>query len=119
MYFICECRFNKLYQYHLRLLVNFTAKNVMNLPYYLFKSLGRMAEKVQPKKDNPMFSLFHFPLIKILVMYELEKKKVSWKKFLSSLGLLPQAYISPMDICEDKDEPKYETVADIEVKEVG
>lgn len=78
-----------------------------------------MAEKLQDKKDSHMSSLFHFSLINILGMYELEKKKVSWKNFLLSLGLLPQADISPMEVCEYKEEPKDEPVGETIVKEVG
>ena len=61
-----------------------------------------MAEKVEAKKDSHMSSLFNFSLIKILVLYELEKNKISWEIFLFGLGLLPQVDISPMDVCEEK-----------------
>jgi hypothetical protein len=39
-YFTCEGRFNTLYQYHVRLLLHFTGKVEMNIPYYLLISIG-------------------------------------------------------------------------------
>jgi hypothetical protein len=45
-YFTCEGRFDMVYQYHIRLLIYFTGKRLMNLPYYLYRSLGKMADKV-------------------------------------------------------------------------
>jgi len=41
-YFTCEGRFKTLYQYHVRLLLHFTGKVKMNIPYYLLISIGNM-----------------------------------------------------------------------------
>jgi hypothetical protein len=48
-YFTCEGRFDRVYQYHIRLLMHFTGKNPLNLPFYLYRSLGKMADKVQAR----------------------------------------------------------------------
>jgi hypothetical protein len=48
-YFTCEGRFNMIYQYHIRLLLHFTGKDLMNIPYYLFRSMGKMDDRVQAK----------------------------------------------------------------------
>jgi len=62
----------------------------MNLPYFLLKSLERMATKVQIQKDNHASSMFRFSLIKILVKHVVERKKILWSGFLASIDLLPQ-----------------------------
>jgi len=51
-----------------------------------------------------MSSLFHFSLIKILVKFAVDKKKVYWFDFLYSLDLLPQIESSPVKACEEKQE---------------
>ena len=48
-YFTYEGRFNMIYQYHIRLLLHFTGKDAMNLPFYLFRSIGKMSDMVQAK----------------------------------------------------------------------
>lgn len=68
--------------------MNFTGKSSLNLPHYVFKSLGKTAEKVHSKGEKHFPSLFHFVLIKLLALNELEKRKSSWGAFLSVLGLL-------------------------------
>ena len=72
-YFTCEAKFNKVYLYDIRLLMHFTGKKALNLPYYLCRILGMMADKVQAKSKQVEPSLFHFSLIKLLVLKELKK----------------------------------------------
>jgi len=48
-YFTCEGRFNMIYQYHIKLLIHFMGEDVMNLPFYLFRSIGKISDKVQAK----------------------------------------------------------------------
>jgi hypothetical protein len=75
-YFTCEGRFNMIYQYHIRLLLHFTGKDLMNIPFYLFRSIGKMADRVQAKSKAVDTSVFHSGLIKMLVMEELKKKNI-------------------------------------------
>lgn len=49
-YFTCEGMFHMIYQYHFRLLLHFTGKQVLDIPFFLFRSLGKMSDKV---KDRP------------------------------------------------------------------
>jgi hypothetical protein len=72
-YFTCEGRFNMVYQYHIMLLLHFTSKEVMNLTFYLFRSIGKMVDRVQYKSKQVDTSVFHSVLIKMLVMEELKK----------------------------------------------
>jgi hypothetical protein len=59
-YFTCEGRFDKVHPYHIRLLMHFIGKNPLNLPFFLCRSLGKMADNVQSKADKPGNNLFHF-----------------------------------------------------------
>jgi hypothetical protein len=81
-YFSCEGRFNTLYHYHIRLLLHFTGKVQMNVPYYLLRSIGKMSDRVQAKSKDVDSSLFHSGLIRMLVSEELGKKEISWEHFL-------------------------------------
>jgi hypothetical protein len=65
-YFTCEGRFDRVYQYHIRLLMHFTGKIPLNLPFYLYRSLGKMADKVQARVDQLKSSLVPFLLGKVV-----------------------------------------------------
>jgi hypothetical protein len=86
MYFTCEERFNMEYQYHIRLLLYFTEKESMNLPFYLFRSIGKMSDRVQAKSKQVDTSAFHSGLIKMLVLEELKKTNIYWDDFLDASG---------------------------------
>jgi hypothetical protein len=83
-YFTCEGRFNMVYQYHIRLLLHFTGKESMNLPFYLFRSIGKMSDRVQAKSKQVDTSVFHSGLIKMLVLEELKKTNTDWENFLAA-----------------------------------
>jgi hypothetical protein len=86
-YFTCEGRFDRVYLYHIRLLMHFTWKNPLNLPFYLYKSLGKMTDMVQARADQLKSSLFHFSLVKLLVVEELKKSNRDWDSFLTSTNI--------------------------------
>lgn len=44
-YLTCEGRFGRFYQCHIRLLTHFTSKIPLSLPFYLFRSINKMADK--------------------------------------------------------------------------
>jgi hypothetical protein len=81
-YFTCEGRFNTLYHYHIRVLLHFTNKVEMNIPYYLLRRIGKMSNRVQVKSKDVDSSLFHSRLIRMLVSEELGKKEISWEHFV-------------------------------------
>jgi hypothetical protein len=83
-YSTCGGIINMVYQYHIMLLLHFTGKEVMNLPFYLFRSIGKMDDRVQAKSKQVETSVFHFGLIKMLVMEELRKTNTNWETFLTS-----------------------------------
>jgi hypothetical protein len=80
-YFTCDGRFNKVYMYHIILFIHFTGKKYIDLPYYLCRILGKMDDKVQDKSKQVDPSLFHFSLIKLLVLEEINKKNREWSDF--------------------------------------
>jgi hypothetical protein len=52
-YFTCEGILDKVYQYQIRLLMHFIGRSPLNLPFFLYRILGRMIDSVQAKADQP------------------------------------------------------------------
>jgi hypothetical protein len=78
-YLTCEGRYTIIFPCHARLLLHFTG-TPLNIPYFLLKSLKRMAEQVQ-RVSEFRGSLFHFGLVKILITSALSKKQETWDLF--------------------------------------
>jgi hypothetical protein len=83
-YFTCEVRLNMIYQYHNSLLLHFTCKDLMNIPFYMFRSMGKMVDRVKSKSKVVDTIVFHYGLIKMLVMEELKKRNLTWEQFIVS-----------------------------------
>jgi hypothetical protein len=83
-YFTCEGRFNMLYRYHIRILLHFTGKDEMNIPFYLLRSMGKISDRVQAKSKVVYTSSFHSGLISMLVLEELKKWNIPWEQFIFS-----------------------------------
>ena len=83
-YFTCEGRYSRLYTYHVRLLMHFTGAKVLNLPYYLYRSIEKMSSIFQ-RRNHPqkMHSLFHHSLIKMVVLHQLEQQGIPWDVFIT------------------------------------
>jgi hypothetical protein len=94
-YFTCEGSFNKVYMYHIRLLMHFTSKKSINLPYCLSRSLGKMVDKVQDKSNQFEPNVFNFSLIKLLVLEELKKEKREWNSFMNASRFCAETINSP------------------------
>jgi hypothetical protein len=80
-YLTCEGRYTIVFPCHARLLLHFKGNHLVNIPYFLLKSLKRMSEQVRKAKDF-RGSLFHFGLVKILVKIALSHKQESWDMFV-------------------------------------
>jgi hypothetical protein len=78
-YLTCEGRYTIIFPCHARLLLHFTG-TLLNIPFFLLKSLKRMAEQVQ-RVSEFRGSLFHFGLVKILITFALSKKQETWDLF--------------------------------------
>ena len=74
------------YSYHLRLLLHFVGKRSLDLPFYLYRSLTKMSDKVQVKKEGNETYLFHHGFIKLLVLEELKRLDRDWNSFLFMSG---------------------------------
>ena len=59
----------------MRFLQHISGTKILNLPYYLLKSLGKMAIRVSNHHDSSGNSSFHHGQVKLLIAQELEKMK--------------------------------------------
>ena len=73
VYITCEGRYGRTMLYHFRLLLHFTGKQPLNMPFYLLKGLTKMASKVQAKPHIESRNLFHHGLIKLIMLEELNR----------------------------------------------
>jgi hypothetical protein len=76
-----------IYQYHIRLLLQFTGKDLMNISFYLFISMGKMVDRVQAKSKAVDTNFFHSGLIRMFVMEELKKGSLTWEQFIVSANM--------------------------------
>jgi hypothetical protein len=76
-----------IYLYHIRLLLHFTRKDSMNIPFYMLISMGKMYDRVQAKSKAMETSVFHSGLIRMMVMEDLKKMSISWEKFVVSANM--------------------------------
>lgn len=84
--------------------MHFTGKNTLNLPFYLFRSLSKMEDKVQGQQSQVEPTLFHFYLTKLLVVEELNKENQTWQAFIDSSKLAAELPTSPWS---KKDTPSF------------
>jgi len=84
-YFTCEGSFSRLYSYHIWLLMHFTRVKMLNMPYYLYRSIEKMSFITQNKYyDHQMQSIFHHSLIKMIVLHYLDQLNIAWDTFISN-----------------------------------
>jgi len=81
-FFTCEGRYDTVRQYHFRLLLHFTGREMLDIPFYLYRSLGKMSDKIQKMPQTAEKHLFHFGLMKLLVLEELRKLGRDWNTLL-------------------------------------
>ena len=83
-YFSCEGWFSCLYAYHIRLLMHFTRVRMMNIPYFMCWNIERMTTLVQKKNPEQQYnSIYHYALVKIMVVHQLGLQGISWEDFIS------------------------------------
>jgi hypothetical protein len=75
--------------------MHFTCSKSLNLPYYIFRILGKTVDNVQDKYDQVEPNVFHFHLIKLLVLEELKKAKRKWNYFFSASKFCVETTSSP------------------------
>jgi len=81
-FFTCEGRYDTVRQYHFRLLLHFTGREMLDIPFYLYRSLGKMSDKIQKLPQAAEKHLFHFGLMKLLVLEELRRLGRDWNTLL-------------------------------------
>jgi len=94
-FFTCEGRYDTVRQYHFRLLLHFTGREMLDIPYYLHRSLGKMSDKIQKIPQTAEKHLFHFGLMKLLVLEELRKVGRDWNTFLFLADYQPETLETP------------------------
>ena len=77
-YLSSEGRFSCLYAYHIRLLMHFTKVRMMNIPCFICRNIERMNTFMQHNTPQQQLnSVYHFALIKILVVHQLGLQSIS------------------------------------------
>ena len=106
-YFSYEGRFSRLYAYHVRLLMHFTRVRMMNIPYFMYRNIDRMKIFVQKKSPAQQHrSIYHYALIKIVVVHQLTQQGITWEDFISrDLFTAPQP---PLEVVHDEGEPSHQ-----------
>jgi hypothetical protein len=84
-FMMCEGHFSFVVLYHIRLIMNFIGFQ-LNMPYYLWRSLYKMAKRY--KRQQLDSSLFHHGLIKILLVHQLKLQNDDWNTFLARNGFV-------------------------------
>jgi len=103
-YFTCEGRSSRLYSYHICLLMHFTRVRMMNIPFFMCRNIERMVPLVQRKSPAQQHkSIYHYALIKIVVMHQLAQQGISWDVFIShDVFTVPQP---PPEVVHDEGGP--------------
>jgi hypothetical protein len=70
-YFTCEGRFDIIHSHHIRLLMHFTGRRLLNIPFFLHQSLREMADNARAEVDQSKRKISHVSLIKLLMVEEL------------------------------------------------
>jgi hypothetical protein len=100
-FFTCEGRYRLVFLYHVHLLMVFLGFD-LNIPFYLLKSLQKMAKFYQRQNLNAQSSLFHHGLIWILVIWQLSKVGDNWQDFMDSNGFAPPKKIIDSPLRSDE-----------------
>jgi hypothetical protein len=79
----CEGRYGFVFLHHLRLLMVFMGYQ-LNMPYYLHRSLFKMSKKY--KRNQADSSLFHYGLVKLIVVCHLSLHGDCWSNFVARNG---------------------------------
>jgi hypothetical protein len=106
----CEGRYGLVFLYHIRLLMLFLGFK-LNMPFYLLMSLYKMSKCYKKQSLNPLSSLFHHGLIRILLVSHLSQIGDTWESFLSRNNFSqPESTVnSPLNVNPNSDNPVTES----------
>ena len=82
MYITYEGRYNREMIYHFKLMNHFTGRSPLNLPFYIHKSLTKMAHQVKAQPTKITGKLSHHGLIQVIVLELVQRRNVAWAYFL-------------------------------------
>ena len=82
VYLTYEGRYNKAMIYHFKLMNHFTSKIPLNFPFYLHRSLGKMAHQVKSQPSKIAGRMYHHGLIQLLVQELMKRRNMAWPYFL-------------------------------------
>ena len=85
-YVTCEGRYDSVLRCHLRFSMHISRDKKLNLPHYLLKSIQKMISRVHSHQEHTVCSLFHQGLIKLLIVFHLNKRGKTWEEFLFEYG---------------------------------
>jgi hypothetical protein len=77
-YFTCEGRFERIHSHHIRLLMHFTGRRPLNIPFFLHQSLREMVDNARTEANPLKKKLSHVSLVKLLVDEELRQLGKKW-----------------------------------------
>ena len=104
-YITCEGFYSFFYQYHIRVFLHVLGDKPLNLSYFFYKILHKMAIGVQHGSTNESSILHHHSLIKFLVLIELHKLEGNWKSFLDERGFSQENDVHPPPLANPKNQP--------------
>ena len=82
VYITCEGRYNRVMIYHFKLMNHFTGRIPLNMHFYLYKILTKMAHQVRAKPTKIAGRLSHHGLMKLIVLELLQRRNVVCTYFL-------------------------------------
>ena len=82
VYITCEGRYNRVMICNFKLMNHFNGRSPLNLPFYLYKSLTKMAHQVRPNPTKIAGRLSHHGLIKLIVLELLQRRNIACTYFL-------------------------------------
>jgi hypothetical protein len=86
-YFTCEGRFDRIHPHHIILLMHFTGRGPLNIPFFLHQSLREMGHNNQDETNQPNRKISHVSLIKLLLVEELRRLENNCYSFLPAEGI--------------------------------
>jgi hypothetical protein len=90
LYITLEERYDKIMLYHFKLLYHFTGKTLLNLPFFLHKSLTKVCKKIIVEPLSIKNTFCHFGLIKLIILEELRQRGRTWQHFIFCEGFETQ-----------------------------
>lgn len=67
IFLTCERRYIVVFLYYLKFLFHFAGMRTLNMPYFILKSLTKMAVRTQTHQEELEYTLYHQAIVKVLV----------------------------------------------------